>query len=240
MDSMELAGVDNKIKELEAQLTSTEADNKKLSEGTKKHRSSCVVQVKSKGKEACLITCLHFAELSLLKSQPGDAEIDAFLSKLTDENAKLQERLSKIESKGIVITADERKQAESAYETYRVRGDENEKEKRKKSIIFVFSFFTPNHTSTLQSAWRKRKRMVRTLVNCLLLAKMTHTYSLSLSLSLSCFKCKSIVDELCERAEKKPREFVEEIGIETDEQVSVSIDSDRTTKVKRGEILPEM
>lgn len=44
------------------------------------------------------------------------------------------------------------------------------------------------------------------------------------------------MDDLCERAEKKPKEMFEELGLETDEAVGASLDNDKTSKLKRGEI----
>jgi len=48
--------------------------------------------------------------------------------------------------------------------------------------------------------------------------------------------CKDILDQLGEASQKKFQELVDEVGIETDELACVSIDHDKTSKLKRGEI----
>jgi len=37
--------------------------------------------------------------------------------------------------------------------------------------------------------------------------------------------------------EKKPKEFIEEVGLDTDEDAKVSITNDNTSKVEKGEVV---
>lgn len=52
----------------------------------------------------------------------------------------------------------------------------------------------------------------------------------------SIYKAREICGQLEEGSGKRYKELVEEIGITTDEEANVSLENDKTTRMKKGEI----
>jgi hypothetical protein len=46
---------------------------------------------------------------------------------------------------------------------------------------------------------------------------------------------RDIADQISEHSGKRFKELAEEVGLSTDEEYNLSVDNDKTTKMKRGE-----
>jgi len=167
------------------------------------------------------LTCKEFGkqklywrnqELLQVEDKEELSILDKKLENLEEELEKLNEECSKLSSElKTIITLPTNSETEIRIKT--LSTENTDLEEKLKLIKGKSIVITPEEKKKAEKdydsfrlQWKKRKRM-----------------------------CKEIVDQLTEASGKKAKDLIEEVGVTTDEEAGVSLERDKTTKMKKGE-----
>jgi 26S proteasome regulatory subunit (ATPase 3-interacting protein) len=160
----------------------------------------------AEGKIMCKLfgktTKLYFpSQEGLPVARPDElVQMDAELDGLREKASLLKQRLDELRRQRNALAATKPIPELIAYRDQLAAQVEAE-EKRKNELIQLAEGITPEDAERFQKAFRTRCDQWRARKN----------------------KCKEIIDTLCEAADKKPAQIIEELELETDESVGLKL-----------------
>jgi 26S proteasome regulatory subunit (ATPase 3-interacting protein) len=129
------------------------------------------------------------------------AQMDSDLDELRERAAEMHQRLDELRRQKAVLTATKPLPELIAYRDSLIRKVADEAERRDE-LVRAAEGITPEDADRYQKEFRTRCEQWRTRRN----------------------KCMEIIDTLCEAADKKPAQIIEELELETDEALGLKLE----------------